>query len=47
MSQPFDRSATAEQPGELDPDLEEFWVADPWTINFQNNLLHALLSVDR
>ena len=38
MSQPFDRSATAEQPGEIDPELGEFWVKDPFQINFENNL---------
>lgn len=38
MSQPFDRSATCEQPGEIDPKLGEFWVKDPFEINFENNL---------
>ena len=38
MSQPFDRSATFDQPGELDSELGEFWVKDPWEINFENNL---------
>ena len=38
MSQPFDRSATCEQPGEIDPKLGEFWVKDPFQINFENNL---------
>ena len=38
MSQPFDRSCTAEAPGKLDNDLEEFWVEDPWKINLSNNL---------
>ena len=38
MSQPFDRSATCEPPGELDPELGEFWVGDAFEINFENNL---------
>lgn len=38
MSQPFDRSATCERPGELDPELGEFWVEDPFKINWENNL---------
>lgn len=38
MSQPFDRSATCEQPGEIDTELGEFWVKDPFQINFENNL---------
>ena len=38
MSQPFDRSATCEKPGELDSELGEFWVADPFKINWENNL---------
>ena len=38
MSQPFDRSATCEQPGKIDPELGEFWVEDPFQINFENNL---------
>ena len=38
MSQPFDRSATASQPGTLDPELGEFWVDDPFQINWENNL---------
>jgi len=38
VSQPFDRSATCEQPGEIDPKLGEFWVKDPFQINFENNL---------
>ena len=38
MSQPFDRSATCEQPGEIDPELGEFWVEDAFEINFENNL---------
>lgn len=38
VSQPFDRSATCEQPGALDPELGEFWVKDPFQINFENNL---------
>ncbi|MDE0597051.1 MAG: CRTAC1 family protein [Roseibacillus sp.] len=38
MSQPFDRSATCEQPGDIDPELGEFWVKDPFQINFENNL---------
>ena len=38
MSQPFDRSATCEQPGDVDPGLGEFWVKDPFEINFENNL---------
>ena len=38
MSQPFDRSATCAAPGELDESLGEFWVEDPFQINFENNL---------
>ncbi|MEO1843223.1 MAG: CRTAC1 family protein [Akkermansiaceae bacterium] len=38
MSQPYDRSATANCPGSLDGDLGEFWVEDPFKINWENNL---------
>ena len=38
MSQPFDRAATADCPGEPDPSLGEFWVKDPFQINWENNL---------
>lgn len=51
MSQPYDRSATASRPGALDPDLGEFWVEDPFQINWENNLSsyernRAFLNVD-
>jgi hypothetical protein len=38
VSQPFDRSATAGRPGDLDEELKEFWVEDPFRINWENNL---------
>ena len=38
MSQPFDRAATADCPGDPDPSLGEFWVKDPFQINWENNL---------
>ena len=38
MSQPFNRSATASCPGAPDPSLGEFWVEDPFRINWENNL---------
>ncbi|MBJ06929.1 MAG: hypothetical protein CMO40_07420 [Verrucomicrobiaceae bacterium] len=38
MSQPFDRAATADCPGDPDSSLGEFWVKDPFQINWENNL---------
>lgn len=38
MSQPFDRSATCPPPAAADPELGEFWVDDPFRINWENNL---------
>lgn len=38
MSQPHNRACTAPQPGELDEELDEFWVTDPWSINLSHNL---------
>lgn len=38
MSQPFDRSCAAPQPGALDDELGEFWVDDPWKIMQSHNL---------
>lgn len=38
MSQPYDRSATASCPGDIDEKLNEFWVDDPFQINWENNL---------
>ena len=38
MSQPYDRSATAECPAVPDSELGEFWVGDPFRINWENNL---------
>ena len=38
MSQPNKRSCTAPIPGELNSDLGEFWVDDPWQINQSHNL---------
>ena len=38
MAQPFDRDCKAPAPGELDQELEEFWVDDPWQIQQSNNL---------
>ncbi len=32
MSQPCDRSASIDRPGELDKSLGEFWVENPWDI---------------
>ena len=38
MSQPHNRACAAPQPGEIDEDLGEFWVTDPWSINLSHNL---------
>lgn len=38
MSQPNSRSCTAPIPGELNDDLGEFWIDDPWQINRSHNL---------
>lgn len=38
MSQPFDRGAHVPQPGELDHELDEFWVDSPWKIQHAHNL---------
>jgi hypothetical protein len=38
VSQPFDRSHTAAAPGALDDELGEFWVEDPFQINWESNL---------
>jgi hypothetical protein len=40
VSQPYDRSSTAECPPSVtpDPELGEFWVDDPFRINLENNL---------
>lgn len=38
MSHPFDRGATIPQPGEIDEDLNEFWVDSPWKIQQSHNL---------
>lgn len=38
MTQPFDRSAVCEAPGDPDETLGEFWEDDPWSIAFKHNL---------
>ncbi|MDG2471031.1 MAG: ASPIC/UnbV domain-containing protein [Pirellulaceae bacterium] len=38
MSQPCEKQANVEQPSELDEDLNEFWVGNPWDIFRQHNL---------
>jgi hypothetical protein len=38
VSQPFDRGAVCAPPGTPDPELNEFWEDDPWTIAFRHNL---------
>lgn len=38
MSQPNKRSCTAPAPGELNSELGEFWIDDPWQINRSHNL---------
>ena len=39
MSQPCNRSATVPLPGDLDPNLNEFWVSNPWQIVAQGHNL--------
>jgi enediyne biosynthesis protein E4 len=41
VSQPFDRGAKVEQPGQLDPTLGEFWVKNPWHIVQEGHNLSA------
>jgi len=38
VSQPCEKQANVEQPSELDEDLNEFWVGNPWDIFRQHNL---------
>ncbi len=38
MSQPCERNCTVEQPGEIDKDLKEFWVGNPFEIYMSQNL---------
>lgn len=38
MSQPFDRGASIPQPGDLNHELDEFWVDSPWKIQNSHNL---------
>lgn len=38
MSQPGKKECEVPQPGELDPELNEFWVGNPFSIFQQNNL---------
>ena len=38
VTQPFDRSAVCEAPGDPDRQLGEFWEDDPWSIAFKHNL---------
>jgi enediyne biosynthesis protein E4 len=38
VSQPYDRSALCEAPGQPDKDLGEFWETNPWNIAFRHNL---------
>ena len=38
MSQPCDPNCNVEQPGELDEELGEFWVGNPWEIFETKNL---------
>ncbi|MDA1052300.1 MAG: CRTAC1 family protein [Planctomycetota bacterium] len=38
MSQPCNPSCNLSQPGQIDEELNEFWVGNPWTIFRQHNL---------
>lgn len=38
MSQPCDVNCNVEQPGEIDEELNEFWVGSPWEIFQEHNL---------
>jgi hypothetical protein len=41
VSQPTDRMCEIDQPGELDHDLGEFWVGNPWKIGSRGHNLSA------
>ena len=38
MSQPYSRNCVIRQPGQLDPELGEFWSGSPWEIFQKHNL---------